>query len=107
MVRDARRCRAPHHEGLADLILRRREAPSRRMKPPCWKWSDVPQLQQRLQKFAHGLARGFGGRGVAADMRVELDAGILVAERRLRVGIHQHAAFALPDMTMAYGVGIG
>ena len=22
MVRDARRCRAPHHEGLADLILR-------------------------------------------------------------------------------------
>jgi hypothetical protein len=22
MVRDARRCRAPHHEGLVDLILR-------------------------------------------------------------------------------------
>src|SRR6185437_10082638 len=33
VVRDARRCRAPHHEGLktSDLILRRREAPSRRM----------------------------------------------------------------------------
>jgi len=27
---------APHHEGW-DLILRRREAPSRRMKPRCWK----------------------------------------------------------------------
>jgi len=45
MVRDARRCRAPHHEGLSDLILRRRHrvrakrgpminsAPSRRMTP--------------------------------------------------------------------------
>src|SRR5204862_843402 len=31
---DARLRRAPHHEGLADLILSRREAPSRRMKPP-------------------------------------------------------------------------
>jgi hypothetical protein len=35
MVRDARRCRAPHHEGLADLILRSGVfAASRRMKPP-------------------------------------------------------------------------
>src|SRR6202022_2722767 len=38
MVRDARRCRAPHHEGL-DLILRSRAlcAASRRMKPLNWK----------------------------------------------------------------------
>src|ERR1700676_2432195 len=26
MVRDARRCRAPHHGGLEDLILRRRQS---------------------------------------------------------------------------------
>src|SRR5258708_39019036 len=38
MVRDARRCRAPHHEGLEDLILRSGHlAASRRMKPPDWK----------------------------------------------------------------------
>src|SRR5260370_26381917 len=33
MVRDARRYRAPHHEGLGSLILKSREAPSRRMRP--------------------------------------------------------------------------
>jgi hypothetical protein len=52
MVRDARWCRAPHHEDLADLILRRREAPSRRMKPPHWK-----MLQTQLRDLAARCAR--------------------------------------------------
>ncbi len=40
-------------------------------------------------------------------MRVEFDAGILVAEWRLRIGIHEHAAFAFPDTAMARGLGVG
>src|SRR5260370_41390315 len=92
------RWQAPQDEArISSQALRRREAPSRRMKPPpC-----LPQLEQRLQEFAHRLAGFFGGRGIAADMRVELDARILVAEGCLRIGIDQHAAFAFLDMTMA------
>src|SRR6202022_4804579 len=59
MVRDARRCRAPHHEDLEDLILRRRHrvrakpglminsAPSRRMKA-----KHVPKGKQRQRASA-------------------------------------------------------
>ena len=67
----------------------------------------LPQLEQRLQEIANRLARLLGGGGIAADMRVEFDAGILVAERRLRIGIHQHAAFAFPDVAVARGLGVG
>jgi hypothetical protein len=33
-------------------------------------------LFARLQEFDHRLARLFGGRGIAADMRVEFDASL-------------------------------
>src|SRR4030081_2976313 len=65
------------------------------------------QPKQCLQEIAHRFARLLRRGGVAADMRVELDAGILVAERRLRIGVHQHTAFAFPEMTVACGLGIG
>src|ERR1700730_15829332 len=66
MVRDARRCRAPHHEG-SDLILRsitngsRECAPddrlrdaSRRMKPPNWK---IPRVSKSSGLPDFGLLR--------------------------------------------------
>jgi hypothetical protein len=42
----------------------------------------LPQLEQRLQEVAHCLARFLRGRGIAADMRIELDTGVLVSEWR-------------------------
>src|ERR1700693_2202311 len=51
----------------------------------------LPQLEQRSQKFVYRLACLLRGFGIAADMRVELDAGVLVAERRFGVDIHEDA----------------
>ncbi len=40
-------------------------------------------------------------------MRVELDAIVLVAEGRLRIGIQQLPAFALLDAAAAHGLRVG
>ena len=40
-------------------------------------------------------------------MGIEFDAGILVGKRRLRIGIHQHAAFAFPEVAIARGLRVG
>src|ERR1700761_1226156 len=61
MVRDARRCRAPHHEAVKkyeDLILRRREAPSRRMRHEAGY-----ALRDRLNDTAFDPQGGAIGRG--------------------------------------------
>src|ERR1700722_4981051 len=61
MVRDARRCRAPHHE---DLILRRREAPSRRI----W-FTNVSLGKTSLQEIFDLaiIGGGVNGCGIARD----------------------------------------
>src|SRR3954467_3088612 len=47
-----------------------------------WRESS-PEPEQRLQEIAHRLARFDGCGRVAADMRVELDAGVVVGKRHL------------------------
>jgi hypothetical protein len=64
MVRDALRCRAPHHEGQDDLILRRREAPSRRMKPTV--------LLQMLCPTSHDLEAGLLDQGGSTCWRPQV-----------------------------------
>src|SRR3954471_500773 len=79
-------------------MWRRRRLP----RPSCF--PALTQLEQRLQKLLHGLARLGGSRWIATDMRIELDARILVGERRFRVGVHQHATIAFPDLAAAHGL---
>ena len=65
----------------------------------------LSQLEQRLQKFHHCFSRGLGRGGIAADMWIELDAGVLVGEGRVGIAVHQHAAVAVPDVAIAHGLG--
>src|SRR3954469_10084719 len=77
-------------------MWRRRRLP----RPSCF--PALPQLEQRLQKLLHGLARLGGSGWIAADMRIELDASVVVGERRFRIGVHQHAAVAFADLAVAH-----
>src|SRR5437762_6006234 len=67
----------------------------------------LSQFEQRLQEFAHRLARFLGGGRIAADMRIERDTDVLVGEGRLRIGVYQDAAFALPEAAISGGLSIG
>src|SRR6185295_7807669 len=70
---------------------------------PVW----LSQSEQRLQEIAHGFASFLRGRRIAADMRIERDAGVLVAEGFFRIVIHQNAGFALFEAAVPRRLGIG
>src|SRR5260370_41957324 len=76
-----------------------------RAKPPSRR-SFLPHPEQLAQKVAHRLARFLGRPWIAADMRIELDAGILVGERRVGIGVHKNAAFALANVALPRGLRV-
>jgi hypothetical protein len=59
----------------------------------------LPQLEQRLQEFAHRLARFLGGRWIAADMGIERDAGVNSGD-----GMSPETAFVVIAVDEEYSV---
>src|SRR5437879_13807061 len=67
----------------------------------------LSQFEQRLQEFAHRLARFLGGGRIAAHMRIERDTSVLVGERFFGVVVDENAAVALLEAAIPCRLGIG